>query len=192
MKCPANTFSTGRDLIINNWTEEILKTFQQKCFLQNYDEETLKIEKLSSPCEPCKNSWYVAELVYNANLKTKGSISFEYKGKTEKNNNNINGEMKFLIDLKLVYADKNMNSDIKEFNYKLDEGHHTFMWIYFYKAIDTNVNDLKFSLRSLIIHGIYDDPYECKQCKNEFSSEGSNQCSLCNYDSFYDSNDVIF
>ena len=211
LKCPANTYSTGSYYRIcsmkREWTTERISNFKNNCYIQRFnpDDNLIVGNSYSKNYNQNCTNWsisqdhsnittgntneenviYVAELIQNINLKNEGSIYFGYKKKSIQDLDSYNGRFQFFIDYEEKVLDKNSSDQLQEFTFNLTAGEHSFVWIYYYYTGEKPDPSMKLELKFILIDGI-EPAYECIKCERGFSKVGSDHCSLCEINSYFD------
>ena len=206
-ECPANMYSKGGNFVINGtmkeWTDEVLlkNKIISECFVIDHLGAILRHKTCQGFKVANDNSWIsttptqvfeyhiTSQLFLGIFLKTEGSIKLKYKKYTQKIGDNANGQLSMFIDYSLELSDTDTDYDWKIFEKKLSPGFHNFMWIYNYlnnKQGSDSANDFKLYIESIEISGVEYGSFECLDCGNAISTEGSGYCYDCHQGYYYD------
>ena len=190
VKCPVNTYSFGKHLNLNIWSDEIIKMFDISCVSYHNEliddikdcneiniSEDKKILTISSKENEEINIGFDFEAIDS------GEISFSYN-KTEyinENSTNIDGIFTMYIDYDIIVNDSshenNISNKLTTVSHSFEKGKHRLML----KYKSDSLNKHKLMLSPITITNVFDIALECKECKTQSPFEGSSYCKGCKY-----------
>lgn len=195
-KCPMNTYSIGKNLDLDIWSDEIVKLFDISCVTYNEDiiddikecsEVTVTDDKKFLIVSSKENE--EVNIVFNFDAIDKGELSLFYN-KTEYINDktNIDGIFKMYIDYDLIVNDISHQDNISnQFNnviHSYEKGKHRLSL----KFQSKSSNKHKLILSALSMSNVFDIPLKCKKCKTQSPFEGSAYCKGCKYNEILSEN----